>query len=142
MKEQQCKHCDIMIAKAKNKHLIQFVKYDDKWSEISDHQFISFDERLDYFLCLPRHNEACLHWLNGGKVEFKRGDVWVGYICAGWASNTKWMSEQVELRIKPKTEERWVIATPEALASVIFKSKKLAEQAAKGGQVIEIEVEV
>ncbi len=141
MKEQPSKHCDMIIAKAKNMDLVQLLKVNDEWIECKDNQVIMFDERCEYFLCLPRHNEACLHWLDGGKV-LADGEPYWNDAPQEWCNQNDFMSADIEFRIKPETEERWVIATPEALASVIFKSKKLAEQAAKGGQVIKIEIEV
>ncbi len=111
---------------------------DDKWFEIN---FIAFDERIDYFLCLPQHKEACLHWLNGGDV-LADGEPYWNDAPQEWCNQNDFMSADIEFRTKPKKEKRWVTVKSDALASMIFKSKELAEQAAKGRQVIEIEVEV
>ncbi|MCP3680898.1 MAG: hypothetical protein GY782_11850 [Gammaproteobacteria bacterium] len=139
------KHCDMIIAKAKNKHLVQFLKVNDEWIECEDDRvIILFDERCEYFLCLPQHNEngQCLHWLNGGEVQVYCNS-WRDCVTKNdWRHNHMFMDCKAKFRIKPEKEKRWIIATPDALASMIFKSKEKAEQVAEGGQVIEIEVEV
>lgn len=148
------KHADMIKAKAENIELVQLMKINKVWEVVGSKsgETINFSSDYEYFLCLSKHKEACLHWLNGGDVEFKRGDVWFGYICSAWASNVRWMSEQAEIRIKPKKEKRW-IAVHDNLDFCMdkpFKSKDDAEEFITGFhpndkvsdyQFIEIEVE-
>lgn len=111
------KHCDKIVAKSENKHLVQFIKMDGEWEDagLSD-KFISFSEEYDYFLCLPQHNEngQCLHWLNGGEVQMAhKGEFYnvssVSLRCVdGWNDRCAFMDDSFELRAKPKKEKRWI----------------------------------
>jgi hypothetical protein len=119
------KHDEMIVAKAANTGLVQFIKMDGEWENagLSD-KFISFSEEYDYFLCLPQHKEACLHWLNGGDVRaihFENQmpdsgvmfdsdfvDVEDGVDTYPWKGNHIFMQEH-EIEIKPKKEKRWII---------------------------------
>ena len=67
---------------------------------------------FEYFLCLPQHKKECLHWLNGGEVEFEDDDgEWVS--CSDWSkkwrqSTCGFMQDDNVIRIKPKKVKRWI----------------------------------
>lgn len=67
-----------------------------------------------FFVCLPQHKEACLHWLNGGEVEFECGSKW--HSCSDWSrewyETSGFTCEDNKLRIKPKKEKRWIATFP------------------------------
>lgn len=105
-------HYEMIVAKAANFELIQFVKIGDNWEIVGSHdnKVVSFASHYEYFLCLPQHKEACLHWLNGGKVQQKPidNDNWMA--CAdvdevAWMSWTSFMQDKLEFRIKPEKGE-------------------------------------
>ncbi|AVR75888.1 hypothetical protein ValSw33_64 [Vibrio phage ValSw3-3] len=148
------KHAAMIETKAHNMDLVVFLNIGPEWVESSLHTMVA-NQDMDFFLCLPRHNESgqCLHWLNGGDVEFRRnGEEWQDE-CEeyhGWAKYCGMMNCDVEFRVKPRKEKRWIVAKPRALASMMyFESEEQAQSTVrystgefKGGQVIEIEVEV
>ena len=109
------KHASMIKAKADNMELVVFVK-DDLSGELKWRQMVNsfpISVNHDYFLCLPQHNEndQCLHWFNGGDVEFRRdGEDWQDE-CEeyhGWTDYCGMMNNDVEFRIKPRKEKRWI----------------------------------
>ena len=66
----KCKNYEMVIAKANNDNLFVFVNNFGEW-ELSDFKSLVGVSDFEYFLCLPQHKEACLHWLNGGGVQYK-----------------------------------------------------------------------
>lgn len=115
--EMKHKHYEMIVAKAANMGLVCFVKRPDvEWVECDDRILPCIDEH-EYFLCLPQHKEACLHWLNGGEVQYRIAlDVWTdasnNVSNAAWSSDNLLMDDQVEFRIKPKKEKRWIATFP------------------------------
>lgn len=71
------KHADMIIAKANNMDLVVFYKKDDSegWFVSSLDVMVYDGYDYEFFLCLPQHKDACLHWLNGGisQVEYPSG---------------------------------------------------------------------
>lgn len=143
------KHYSMIVAKAANMDLVVFVKTCDNgaWYEKSDFA-CQWWEDSDYFLCLPQHKEACLHGLNGGEVQvqdFPTNDF-NDYLDDKyeWSLESWWMSEQCNIRIKPKKEERWIaINMSRGVYPELFYSEEQARsQHPNADQFIEIEVEV
>lgn len=109
------KHVEMICAKADNMDLISFFKNNaGEWIKKGIQSNTLFNVGYKYFLCLPKHEEACLHWLNGGVVQFESvGDYdWADIkrigACA-WSESTVFMSYGYNTRIKPKKVKRWVI---------------------------------
>ena len=158
------KHYDMIVAKAANMNLVVF-QTDSELSEwhILD-RFPMWGDSTNYFLCLPQHKEACLHWLNGGDVQLDHFDQ--PMLNSGingnchvvdfdedvssfpWKQSHPFMDSSHELRIKAKKEKRWiaymdgnVIAIEpvriDTERRVIAKGFDVAD-----AQYIEIEVEV
>lgn len=125
------KHYEMIVAKAANMELVLFVNTEEqKWrvSNCGSH-FPSFyrDPEYQWFLCLPQHKEACLHWLNGGEIQDYYNGEWTKIKCHD--GNPDWnepdqlfMNEEFQLRIKPKKEKRW-IAVYQGMAAGPFSSK-------------------
>ncbi|AUS01384.1 hypothetical protein NVP1284A_57 [Vibrio phage 1.284.A._10N.286.55.A5] len=109
------KHYEMIVAKAADLHLTVFCKGvndDCEWHEIR--KFPNWQNNAEYFLCQPQHREACLHWLSGGNIQYRIAlDAWTD--AAGNVSNVAWtpdnlfIDDQVEFRIKPKKEKRWIV---------------------------------
>lgn len=105
---------EMIVAKAENMDLVVLLKNSQGWS-IKENQFdIQFHEMFEYFLCLPQHKEACLHWLNGGvslDVKNESGN-WSDYSLVNvgkpWSKDRDFMREEYYFRIKPKKEKRWI----------------------------------
>lgn len=105
-------HKEMIIAKASNMDLVVFCNgpFGSKW-HVVDHEWPSFTKDFDCFLCLPKHKDACLHWLNGGDVISANMDHRDGPInpyAGKWSPDCYFMSEHHQLRIKPKKVKRWI----------------------------------
>jgi hypothetical protein len=112
------KHYDLIVAKAADMNLVVLSQNqkDGSWLVQNDQGTTDFGECINYFLCLPQHKEACLHWLNGGESEHG-GEFGQWNSCEGW--NKKWFSTTCgfmrsshQTRIKPKKEKRWIATFP------------------------------
>ena len=152
------KHHDKIVAKAANTGLVQLIKMDGEWEDAGlSYKFISFSEEYDYFLCLPQRKNACLHWLNGWEVQGEdpnRPNYFYDY--ANFVDRKKWsctswyMRKDINVRIKPKKEKRWILECSGTLLTTrLFTAESSAQQfLGQSGhstdcvQFIEIEVEV
>ena len=148
------KHAELIKAKADNMELVVFEKDPSGWlMRISD--IIHMNPSKEYFLCLPQHKEACLHWLNGGWVEWTReeenGERWFGKekytSIAGWNATNGWMLDDNIYRIKPRKEKRWIAVKRKDKTEVYVVTFNSLDEAIdtlneKYWQFIEIEVEV
>lgn len=145
----QHKHAEMIKAKADNMDLEVLKKglNKTKWVGGCAHELFYLD--ADYFLCLPQHKEACLHWLNGGEVEecinTKWSDVDSSTLIDWEGMSDPFMREESNFRIKPPTEKRWVI-WDKRLKSVAaiepVEPKQRNKDYYQKYQIIEIEVEV
>ena len=149
----------MIVAKAANTELVQLYKMNGKWHETRD-QFNrnngwAFFEDAEYFLCLPQHKEACLHWLNDGEVQINmKGEGFLDWCrpSRDWKKEVSFMFDINEFRIKPKKKKRWIgyCANTNQTFPHPQKSKEVAEDYAarsygykmSSWQFIEIEVEV
>ncbi|AUR96335.1 hypothetical protein NVP1223O_38 [Vibrio phage 1.223.O._10N.261.48.A9] len=148
------KHYEMIVAKAANMELTTLVKFGKEWMISAPHtvgEIISFDSRYEYFLCLPQHKEACLHYLNGGDVLVKSNFVpsWATVTHGqSWGKDVGWMCEDAQYRIKPKKEKRWILECNGTLLTTrLFTSEGAAklwieefDRADEGVSAIEIEV--
>lgn len=135
------KHYEMIVAKAANMDLVLFNKSEnqDGWS-VSHETCLPVFSTCDYFLCLPQHKEACLHWLNGGEVQLvspEFSEFPCGY--EEWLPSSVWMDKDYTFRIKPKKEKRWIAVDVANLSAEFCFS---GDVPASGYQIIEIEVEV
>lgn len=101
------KHAEMMIHKAVNPNLVAFVHGNDgEWTRST--RAIPWWGNVDYFLCQPDHEYECLHWLNGGDVEFRivvGNERWNDYpIGKEWEENIAFMREGLEFLIKQESE--------------------------------------
>ena len=149
----------MIVAKAENMELIKFARRDGgDWVVCQDQDGVNstrMDPSWDYFLCLPQHKEACLHWLNGGEVEFEYDSKWhsCSYWSREWYETSGFTCEDNKLRIKPKKEKRWIGVYNHNVTSQHFDSIETAKSfirrrdefkncAPEAWNFIEIEVEV
>ena len=103
-------NAEIIKAKADDVRLVTFTRdrYDSS-SEWGESYQWGTDPDFDYFLCLPQHAAACLHWLNGGEVELRIDgeEEWIPLLPATdveWCVGHSFMKEHVEIRVKPAKE--------------------------------------
>lgn len=110
------KHAEMIKAKADNMELVVLLNKYGKWQACHETSLPIYSD-CEYFLCLPQHNEACLHWLNGGDVEEKGigaddkyfEDPFEGEPCPfKWYKYHSFMDKDSVFRIKPKKEKRIV----------------------------------
>lgn len=151
------KHAKLIKAKADNMELVLFIKVGDQWQVTGchDNQIINIASHYEYFLCLPKHKESCLHWLNGGNIQYKTDLVeefqdYQPKIEFGLGSI--FMLSDFEIRIKPRKEKRWIahFKSGDDFCTTQFSYKTIeqlkgATYAPNGfdnWQFIEIEVEV
>lgn len=149
------KHYDMIVAKAANIALVKFVKLPNEWVATTTDEW---NFTSDYFLCLPKHKDACLKWLNGSIMEQRligRDDLeWSEMLKSSlwkWDAQNNTMQSKYEFRIKPKKEKRWIAATKTNCIDKLFYEKSQAEEFVTAFypnnnksdfQFIEIEVEV
>lgn len=105
--ENSHKHAEMQIHAIANPELVIFYKSnsDNSWGKISNLDVSWLGD--NYFLCHPDHEKECLHWLNGGDVEFRvYGNAqWSDYpIGKEWEENIAFMREGLEFRIKQEPE--------------------------------------
>lgn len=145
------KHYDMIVAKAANMDLVVFIKCQSGWqTQVCNDDQLNFSEGHEYFLCLPQHKDACLHWLNGGDVQQSPLDI-EQWVSSGsnkkWMSFSSFMSEKVRFRIEPKKEKRYLMANSmSGQCTNHFSTPERALDCIGGTdgrwQLIEIEVEV
>lgn len=151
------KHYEMIVAKAANMELVVFANSGDgEWFEMNEEE-VPIISDFDFFLCLPQHKDACLHWLNGGvsQVEYTKSPY--TYWCDIESEEVKWsldnvfMSELLKIKVKPKKEKRWIAVDASTSQCTRHYSTKEScfnsefagcEGNASGWQFIEIEVEV
>lgn len=140
------KRHDMIVAKAANMDLVVFFNDGTGWHEGCLRELVCCD--YNFFLCLPQHKEACLHWLNGGLIErqSKLTSEWEG--CADskystWIPLCGMMRGDEKYRIKPRKGKRYIVVH-EYNVSGPYRKIHIAKmnQRDHGGQLIEIEVEV
>ncbi len=152
-------YAELFTAKLNDTSLVLFEKHEEwkEWREVtkSDLAF-AVGGNFEYFLCLPQHKEACLHWLNGGKVESLHKDYEPMELAESgaidWGVKSTFMKDSIEIRIKPKKERRWIgvnsagFSTPmtfigkdecDSYVSASYQSSSVV-----AWQFIEIEIEV
>ncbi|AUR84073.1 hypothetical protein NVP1047O_59 [Vibrio phage 1.047.O._10N.286.55.F2] len=149
-KEMKHKHYDKIVAKAANTELAVFYRYENyEWEEAASEMLV-WDVKAEHFLCLPKHKEACLHWLNGGELNIDNGKgLGIGSYTLSIENNLPLCDfishPEYTFIIKPKKEKRW-IATIDGLLSpsAVFDDKSKLESKLKGMsyQIHEIHVEV
>ena len=151
-------HYDMIVAKAENMDLIQFVynNHFEKWVECAGQEDVRFVDGGMYFLCLPKHKEACLHWLNGGDIDYlDSNEGWVRH--SKYTESIKWnhrmmlVDPEEKFRIKPRKEKRCIAVTKQNCVDKLFDTKTQAKEfvaafypnnKCSDFQLIEIEVEV
>ncbi|AUR98843.1 hypothetical protein NVP1256O_04 [Vibrio phage 1.256.O._10N.286.45.F8] len=100
------KYAELFTAKLNDMDLVLFEKHKDwdEWALTGDSdRYFMVSDNFEYFLCLPQHKEACLHWLNGGDAEFHLyGDSWGKYSSfkGRWDDESDFIDEDVIIRIK------------------------------------------
>lgn len=150
-------YCDLFTGKLNNMELVLLEKHKDwsEWVEAKDqNRYFMVSDNFDYFLCLPQHKEACLHWLNGGEAQILHSPLhdWMtleGYVQdPKWYSNSDFMSDECKLRIKPKKEKRWMLYSENPVSIEVFDNKESFDLASKSArpwekwQEVEFEIEV
>ena len=145
------KHAEMIKAKADNMDLVVFcenINNKEWWECRAD---FPFNNHQNFFLCLPKHKDTCLYWLNGGEIEYKSKEYWRSskswpdYVVSEFGAINYFTSEYSEVRVKPKKEKRWIaLMTDKRLCSnVLFESLNEAQCIASGAKHYqEIEVMV
>lgn len=152
------KHYDMICAKAENMDLVLFHCGIGGWYEYGkDGEYSPFCQDEKYFLCLPQHKEACLHWLNGGDVQIAHGkeDFFWNWSRPSreWRPHVSFMIDSVRFRIKPRKEKRWIGVYGNHVTESHYKSEEVCKLfvlddasysafSREKWQFIEIEVEV
>ena len=157
------KHANAEMIKAvlDNTELVIFCEVVDHENEDGNYWAVSNLSSLvscfnKFFVCLPQHKEACLHWLNGGDVQVR------DFVTSPFLDITDWgkewlpngcgfMVESWVIRIKPKKEKRWIAVNSDGYVMPIHTDSVESAKAhanhdesrlTANVQYIEIEVEV
>ncbi|QAU04500.1 hypothetical protein Va1_147 [Vibrio phage Va1] len=111
------RHCDMITSVINDMNLSVFVCVvshtigggqtvrHERWLQ-SDIGSMANDQRDNYFVCLPQHEESCIHWLNGGNVQSCRGNSIWNDVLEKYGPDNNWhvghlfMQENVQIRIK------------------------------------------
>lgn len=127
-------HKEMIKAKADNMTLAVFFKSNEysEWRKIIEsNELPAFYEHYEYFLCHPKHEGVCLHWLN--EVDVQNGVLgefidFESKICYGnWRSNCEFMNCNVNFRIKPRKEKRWIaVKEGKVMSNHLFESENEA----------------
>ena len=160
------KHAKMIKAKADNMELVVFANGaeaigENDWFEYGNNgdDFPTLYADCEYFLCLPKHKEACLHWLNGGEIEMQSDEAWMPVEMfkntMPWHPLRIFMEDYTAMRIKPRKEKLWLAVKTDKhehlgecrkvrICSHAFVNKSDAEEYLdlRDSQLIEIEVEV
>lgn len=101
--------CDFIVAKAANVDLVVFEKVNGGvWKKLSSY-FPEWFHDCEYFLCLPKFEKECLHWLNGGEVEENYNGEWSDVEPHVWYDQSVFMwDDGYKIRIKPETKKMWI----------------------------------
>lgn len=145
------KHAKLIKAKADNMELVLFAMSTGsnygKLTECNRNTFPKDNENINYFLCLPKHKEACLHWLNGGEIQILDGNSWDDcdpHLGGDQTWFIDWfllMNNGCDFRIKPRKEKRWILIN-KALNRVYNELYDYQPKNQNGWVSHEIEVEV
>ena len=149
-------HAEMIKAKVDNMDLVVFVK-GESWTELPKNAF-TLTAAHEFFMCLPQHKDACLHWLNGGEAQFEYDENW--HSCSEWSKDwylptCGFMQEGNVIRIKPKKgkekEKRWIGVRSDGYTTRAYDSehdcsdetdRRTDYDGIMGWEIIEIEVEV
>ena len=137
-------HAEMIKAKADDMELVVCRKEDKGW-RCGNFQDLFDLDAFDCFLCLPKHKEACLHWLNGGKSQVyythhsKPSWEEIDNDAEEWSVGHVFMDELLNIRIKPKKEKRWISYNSKTLQ--VYNCEQ-NHTPAEGFQVIDIETEI
>lgn len=151
------RHADMIIAKAENTDLVVFIENINtgNWWEVT-HDTL-FNSHQNFFLCLPQHKDACLHWLNGGAIQMQSDNDWIDVTSPDfpWKADNIFTYDYTTLRIKPRKEKLYIAIKTDKyehlggcrevrICSHAFVSKEDAESYLdlSDSQLVEIEVEV
>jgi hypothetical protein len=117
------KHSKMIKAWADNDELVVLARRDDPewWLAYNP----EWHDDCEYFMCLPKHKEECLRWLNYGDIQCK--DEMGVFIdtCFGeseWTTSSVWMDNDNIFRIRPKKAIRYVVIHKGKLVGELFKS--------------------
>jgi len=145
------KHSEMIKLWADNDELSVFVK-NGGWSSVSAP---SWDDGLEYFVCLPKHKEAVFELLIGGKAEVliesksKPEPYWSNCglpTSKEWENNWWYMSNDVESRVKPKKQTRYAYAYSDGLVTFHYESIEELEKSYKtpsyDWQLVTFEIEL
>ncbi|AUR85708.1 hypothetical protein NVP1079O_64 [Vibrio phage 1.079.O._10N.286.45.E9] len=142
------KHYEMIVAKAANMDLVVFLKSKPAGWVYLDPVEMPIQEDLEFFLCLPQHKDACLHWLNGGVLfantpvsEFKSNDSSWGVL---FRANHPMLQSEWSFKLAPKKEKRWIVVNPIGNSVNVNLMKTAPDMSGYPDtcQLIEIEVEV
>ena len=147
------KHYDMIVAKANNMDLVTLSKHQATgfWATQNDQGTTDFGDYIEYYLCPPEYTDVCLHWLNGGAVQwaFVGEEGWISYSNTRkvvWASTSVFMGDDIEFRIKPKKVKRFIVVDNGKISTYLYKHiadiKNSYGLRCDSLQIIEIEVEV
>ena len=143
------KNAEMIIAATEDTELVVLIKVIDCESESGSYWAASSLSTLitacnEFFLCLPQHKDACLHWLGGGKSQSLSRGRWfdINEWEHQWSETSGFMREDFTTRIKPKKEKRWIVYRNGTVYGEFLSKGDINDDFIRTGQVIEIEVEV
>jgi hypothetical protein len=140
------KHSKMIKAWADNNELVAYSRKNGGQWHACGYRPYWFEDR-DYFLSQQKHKNECLHWLNGGEIQ------WSDHF-HGWSDKDNYaddlesqkffpgnafMLDDNKFRIKPKKETRYVVVHKGKLVSALFK-KDAYIRASYGAEYHELQI--
>jgi hypothetical protein len=97
-------HSELIKRWADDTSLVRLTKFSGDWNVCKEHSRIPWWEDYQYFLVCEKHVDVALHWLNGGKIEYRNCTTlpW-GQVGCYLQGHT--IDAHREYRIKPKLEK-------------------------------------
>ena len=132
-------HAEVIIAKALNLDLINFVKDGNSWKETDSDYFA---KSKDYFLCHSRHKALCKKALNGSVPVSVNGDnVNLSESIKDSCVIGAFRDGNASIKFSPIRVKRWIGVNPVGFCSNHYKSLEIAKLNHPDlSQFIEIEV--
>lgn len=134
-------NCDFICAKAKDDRLVVYGRGKNilgTWKKMGFQALISYFDN-EYFLCLPKHEQALANLLNGGYAQVKTGNQpWSAVLpTESWDEGAWYMQEDCESRIAPHKEKRWIIILDDGVEAIQKEEPKVLT-----GNTIVIPIEI
>lgn len=138
-------YSEMIKAWADNKNTVVLFRTRDEWYLCGDP---TWREDIEYFICLEKHKNTTLAFLNREDIQIRSSDGhhWLDRDNSypDWSWSGWYMNEDLQSRIKPKKETRWMYRYPDGSFSDHYNTlhKLRSNHNKPEGKLIKFEIEV